>query len=126
MVTFPPSLSPLSLFLSLLPSLCSLPYPSKRRLLPYLSSPFDSLPDAEVTEDPSQEESQGQLPADGAWVINAFGNLQSPFSVEKNVQGLDRAILGGYREKDDSCYMKDSLLFMTRQTFVFYSRRNVF
>lgn len=82
-----------SLSLSLNLSLC--PYQSQKALSPYLSSPFDALPDAEVTEDPGQEESQGQLPTNGSRMINAFGNLQSPFSVEKNVQGLDRANLGG-------------------------------
>ena len=51
--------------------------------LTHLPSPFDSLPDAEVAEDPDHQQGEGQLPAYTARVINAVGDLQGAFSVAR-------------------------------------------
>jgi hypothetical protein len=50
---------------------CPLPYPH----VPYLSSPADPLPDAEVDQDPGDGQGDGQWPADLAWLIQSICHL---------------------------------------------------
>lgn len=42
----------------------------------YLSGPFDSLPDAKVTKQPTEEQRHRQFPHDAVWVVNTSRDLQ--------------------------------------------------
>lgn len=39
---------------------------------PHLASPFDTFPDAEISHHPDEQQTQRQLPADGARCVDAF------------------------------------------------------
>lgn len=43
-----------------------------------LARGLDPLPDAEVADDPGEQEAQGQLPAQGPQVMDAIRDLQDP------------------------------------------------
>lgn len=64
----------------------------------YLSCGFDPLPDAEVAHDPGYEQAQGQVPVEGAHVVDAGGNPQRspPAETGQETQGRCLAVL--YRE----------------------------
>lgn len=50
----------------------------QRAPTPHLARGLDSLPDAEVAEDPGEQEAQGQLPAQTPQVLDTIGDLQDP------------------------------------------------
>jgi hypothetical protein len=52
-------------------------------LAAHLSGPLDALPDAEVAHDPHEQQSAGQLPPDGANVLDALGDLERTTSAKK-------------------------------------------
>ena len=44
---------------------------------PHLARDLDTLPDAEVTDDPGEQETQGQLPAQAAQVLDARADAEN-------------------------------------------------
>lgn len=44
---------------------------------PHLACGLDALPDAEIADDPGEQEAQGQLPAQGAQVVDTRGDAQN-------------------------------------------------
>lgn len=44
---------------------------------PHLARDLDALPDAEVTDDPGEQETQGQLPAQAAQVLDARADAEN-------------------------------------------------
>lgn len=57
--------------------------------LTYLSCGFGPLPDAEVADDPGDEQTQSQVPVERAHVVNAWGNPQCSSPAETNTETMD-------------------------------------
>jgi hypothetical protein len=53
-----------------------------------LASPFDTLPDAEVAQNPHQQQGAGQLPTDAAHLVDTAGDLQGTTPKESKVLGI--------------------------------------
>lgn len=51
----------------------------------HLARGLDPLPDAEVADDPGEQEAQCQLPAQGPGVLDAVGELQDPPPAERGL-----------------------------------------
>lgn len=52
-----------------------------------LACGLDPLPDAEIADDPGNQEAQGQLPAQGPQVVDAIRDLQDPPPGERRLSG---------------------------------------
>ena len=62
---------------------------------------LDALPNAEVADDPAQDETQGQFPPQAAHLLNATGDVQNPPSGQRRgsdgreTEMNDRSVISG-------------------------------
>ena len=59
-----------------------------RARAPHLACDLDALPDAEVADDPGEQETQGQLPAQASQVLDARADAQNTSPAEEGWGGV--------------------------------------